>query len=84
MMHSRMEKRFWTSLSLNKNLFAVRCSKCTPGRQVPAVPHQVALPMAPPHGQPKVPKVSQGPPNIVLMGGEFPHKNFSASIFEYF
>lgn len=61
-MHFRMRQRFWTSLSLNKNPFAVGCFGCTPGRQVPALPHQVALPMAPPQDQPKVTKVSQGPP----------------------
>lgn len=79
-MHFRMGKRFGTSLSLNKSPFAVGCCRWIPGRQVPALPHQVALPMA----AQRWPKGLKGLPNTVLTWDEFPHRNFSASIFKYF
>lgn len=86
MMLFSMGKRFWTSLSLAKNPFAVECIRCTPGRQFPVLFHQVALSMATPQGQPKGAQHEQllkGLPNIVLMWRKFPPTGTFVSILKH-
>lgn len=86
MMLFSMRKRFQTSLSLAKNPFAVECIRYTPGRQFPAVFHQVTLSMAAPQGQPKGAQHEQllkGLPNIVLMWHKFPPMGTFVSILKH-
>ncbi|PKU41784.1 hypothetical protein llap_7916 [Limosa lapponica baueri] len=75
-----MEKsKLWTSLSLAKNQFAAECIGCTPGKQFPAVFHQVTLSMAAPQGQPRVQQeqLLKCLPDVVLTWGMYvPNERF--------